>query len=139
MLNIFHSLSKRTLSSLFLIALILFVTVGAVGYSFYETQKKTLKVDQQEIYIPLHRWIWFTGILVGAVILLGTAGVGLVLCHQNRPFQRDRQFETEQMTLAHNPDYLTQRANELILLLDQNMKVTGEVDRAIGAGWRLRP
>ena len=134
MLNIFHSLSKRTLSSLFLIALILFVTVGAVGYSFYETQKKTLKVDQQEIYIPLHRWIWFTGILVGAVILLGTAGVGLVLCHQNRPFQRDRQFETEQMTLAHNPDYLTQRANELILLLDQNMKVTGEVDRAMAPG-----
>jgi PAS domain S-box-containing protein len=131
MLNIFNSLSKRTSSFLFLIALIFLMTVGAAGYSFYETQKKTLNVEQEKIYIPLRRWIWFTGILVGAVILLGTAGVGLVLRRQNRPVQRDRPSEKEQITLAHNPDYLTQRANELILLLDQNMKVAGEVDRAM--------
>ncbi|OGP64175.1 MAG: hypothetical protein A2170_16785 [Deltaproteobacteria bacterium RBG_13_53_10] len=134
MLNIFHSLLKRTSFSLFLVALIFLMTVGAAGYSFYETQKKTVIVDQEEVYIPLRRWIWFTGILVGAVILLGTAGVGLVLRLRNRPLQRNRQSDTEQITLAHNPDYLTKRANELILLLDQNMKGTGEVERAMAPG-----
>ncbi len=60
------------------------MAVGTVGYSFYETQKKTLNVDQEELVVPLRRWAWFTGILVGAVILLGIASVGLLIHRQSR-------------------------------------------------------
>ena len=131
MFKIFQRPSKKTYCSLFLIVLLFSMAVGTVGYSFYETQKKTLNVDQGEMVVPLRRWAWFTGILVGAVILLGTASVGLLIHRQSRQPRENGQPKTEQMALTHNPDYFTKHANELILLLDQNMKVAEDTNQTV--------
>ncbi len=90
------------------------------------------KVDQEEIYAPIRRQAWYTGIVIGLWITGAGLSVGILWRHQRTQFyQRQYEAELEREALARHFDYLTKYANEIILLMDQDMKIVEVNDRAV--------
>ncbi len=90
------------------------------------------KVDREEIYAPIRRRAWFTGIVMSSLIVGAGLSIGFFWRHQHAQFcQRQNEAELERQALARHFDYLTKYANDIILLMDQDMKIIEANDRAI--------
>jgi PAS domain S-box-containing protein len=90
------------------------------------------KVDQEEIYAPIRRRAWFIGIVTSLLIAGAGLSVGFLWHHQCAQFY-SKQYEAEldRQALARHYDYLTKYANDIILLMDQDMKIVEANDRAV--------
>lgn len=89
------------------------------------------KLDQEEIYGPIHQQAWYIGILIVSLIIGAGLSVGL-LWRQQRALAQQRQYEgeLERRALAQHFDYLTRYANDIILLMDKDLKIIEVNDRA---------
>jgi PAS domain S-box-containing protein len=90
------------------------------------------KVDQEEIYAPIRENAKFIMTLVGVLIVVAGVSVGFFWWHETARFYR-KQYETEleRQTLTKRYEFLTQYANDIILLADQNLKIVDANDRAV--------
>ena len=92
------------------------------------------KIDKEEVYSPIHERARLFAIL--ASLLIAGAGVilGLLWSQQRAQFYK-KQCETElkHQTLVQRFDYLTQYANDIILLMDQDLKIVEANDRALSS------
>ncbi len=88
------------------------------------------KLDQEEIYSPIHQQAWYIGILIGLLITGAGLSVGLLWRHQ-RALAQQRQYEgeLERRALAQHFDYLSRYANDIILLMDKDLKIIEVNDR----------
>ena len=88
------------------------------------------KLDQEEIYSPIHQQAWYIGILIGSLITGAGLSVGLLWRHQ-RALAQQRQYEgeLERRALAQHYDYLSRYANDIILLMDKDLKIIEVNDR----------
>lgn len=90
------------------------------------------KVDQQEIYAPLHRQMTYIGIILGLVVLLSGALLWIWirgLSHQSLKMQLAA--ELEKQALRSHFDYLVKYANDIYFLVDSSMQVIEFNDRAL--------
>jgi PAS domain S-box-containing protein len=92
------------------------------------------KVDQQEIYASIHgraRWV----AVLGSLLIAGSGTIlGLLWYRQQTQFYK-RQYEAqlEHQALAQRFDYLTKYANDIILLINQDLKIVEANDRAFSS------
>ncbi len=92
------------------------------------------KVDREEIHAPIRRRAWFIGIVVSLLIAGAGLSEGFFQRHQRAQFyQRQYETELEHQALARHYDYLTKYANDIILLMDKDMKIIEANDRAVGS------
>ncbi len=90
------------------------------------------KVDREEIYAPLRRQVWTTGIIMFISFLAASLGLGLIWHRQdNRWLQRQLVDEQERKALAERILYLNKQANDIILLADKDWKIIEANDRAV--------
>ncbi len=92
------------------------------------------KIDKEEVYSPIHERTRLMVIL--ASLLIASAGVilGLLWSQQRAQFYK-KQYETElkHQALVQRFDYLTKYANDIILLMDQDLKIVEANDRALSS------
>jgi len=89
------------------------------------------KLDQEEIYAPIHQKARYIGILIGLLIAGAGLTVGLLWRHQRALFyQKEYEGEVERRALAQHFDYLSRYANDMILLMDEDLKIIEANDRA---------
>ena len=92
------------------------------------------KVDQQEIFQPIAEYIRQTTLLLLA--LVGSAGLGLAYVWRNQQaasYRQQFEMERDKLVLAQRYEYLTQYANDIIILADQEMRLLEANDRAVEA------
>ena len=90
------------------------------------------KVDEAEIYAPIHERARLTGLLVLLLTLAGAAAVGFLWRHQSAQFyQGQYKSELERRALTEHCGYLTRYANDLILLSDEEGRILEANDRAV--------
>ena len=92
------------------------------------------KVNAAEIYAPLRRQAALIAGTIGALILAAAFGTGLAWRQQAAGFYR-RQYEAEveRQALSRHYEYLTKHANDIILLLDGDLRIVEANDRAVEA------
>jgi PAS domain S-box-containing protein len=90
-----------------------------------------VKVDREEIYAPIRHNLWVTSLFVSIMIFAAGGFIGFLWRHQEAVFYQER-YGAEQKHLAFlkHFEYLTQYANDIILLSDKNMRIIEVNDRA---------
>lgn len=90
------------------------------------------KIDKEEIYAPLRNHDWLVISLVGVLIMGAAVSVGFFWSQQNSQFFRN-QYESElkRHEIAKRYEFLTQYANDSILLEDLNGKILEANERAL--------
>ena len=90
------------------------------------------KVDQQEILEPLAVLARETALLVLALVISSGLGLSYIWRNQQAAFYR-RQFEIERdkAILAQRYAFLVKYANDIILLIDQDLRLLEANDRAV--------
>ncbi|MBM4350476.1 MAG: PAS domain S-box protein [Deltaproteobacteria bacterium] len=90
------------------------------------------KVDQDEVCNPIPQGIGLTVILVSSFMVVAGLSIALIWRHQRVRFYR-QQYEEEMKhrILAQHLDYLTRYANDIILLIDQDLKIVEANERAL--------
>jgi PAS domain S-box-containing protein len=92
------------------------------------------KVDVAEIYAAAQRVALLVGMLVSVFIAAAGVGVGLWWRQQHALFLADHyRSELEREALVRHFDYLARYANDIVLLLDGEGRVSEANDRAISA------
>lgn len=90
------------------------------------------KVDQEEIYAPIRVWAEFIAVLVGVLIIGLALSMGLLWRGQRLQFQKEQfKAKLDRRALAGHLDYLTRYANDIILLIDQDLKIIEANERAV--------
>jgi PAS domain S-box-containing protein len=92
----------------------------------------TAKIDLSEVTAPLRERFQLLAVLL--IALIGTSGAGIAYFWRNRDVQFYRQqYEAErvQRYLAQRYEYLAKNANDIILIMDQDLKILEANDRAI--------
>jgi PAS domain S-box-containing protein len=90
------------------------------------------KLDQGEVYAPIRQQAWYIGILIGLLISGAGLSVGLLWRHEQALFyQKQYEGELERRALAQHFDYLSRYANDMILLMDKDLKIIEANDRAL--------
>ena len=90
------------------------------------------KVDQDEIYAPIREHAVQVFVFVAVLILLGVGVVGFLWRNQAAQFYRKQyKNEIERKILLQRYEFLTKYANDIILLIDRNLKVVEANDRAV--------
>lgn len=90
------------------------------------------KVDQHEIYAPLHRQMTYIAIILGLVVLLSGALLWIWIrgiSHQS--LRMKLAAELEKQALRSHFDYLVKYANDVYLLINDSMQVVEFNDRAL--------
>ncbi len=92
------------------------------------------KVDKDEIYAPLRNHDWLVISLVTVLIMGAAVSVGLIWSQQNSQFFR-KQYESElrRHEIAKRYEFLTQYANDAILLEDLKGRILEVNERALVA------
>ncbi len=92
------------------------------------------KMDREEIFAPLRERALITGIVLLLMFLTTALGVGH-LWHQQDYHLLQKQLATEQerQALAERVLHLNKRANDIILLLDEDWRILEANDRALEA------
>jgi PAS domain S-box-containing protein len=92
------------------------------------------KVDKEEVYEVIHWRATTVAILAGILIVGAGVILGLFWSKQRAQFYR-KQYETEikHQALVKRFDYLTKYANDIILLIDQDLKILEANDRALSS------
>jgi PAS domain S-box-containing protein len=89
------------------------------------------KVDKEEIYAPIRHNLWITTILVSIMIVASAGLIGFLWRHQQAVFyQKHYEAELKHLAFLQHFEYLTQYANDIILLSDKNMRIIEVNDRA---------
>ena len=90
------------------------------------------KVDIEEIYAPIHERSRIVTILASLLIVGAGVILGLLWSQQRAQFFK-KQFEAElkHQALLQRFDYLSKYANDIILLVDQDLKIVESNDRAL--------
>jgi len=90
------------------------------------------KVDEAEIYAPIHERARLTGLLALLLTLAGAAAAGFLWRRQSAQFyQGQYKSELERRALTEHCGYLTRYANDLILLSDEEGRILEANDRAV--------
>jgi PAS domain S-box-containing protein len=90
------------------------------------------KVDLSEVYAPLKERQWTTLLLMLGIIMTAASALGLAWRHQSsRFYRRQYQLELERRAILEHLDTLTQHANDIILLVDQDGVIMEANDRAV--------
>jgi PAS domain S-box-containing protein len=90
------------------------------------------KVDQKEIYAPVRNHAAAVSIVVGILIIGAALGTSLFWRGERLKYQKERYAaELERITLARRFDYLSRYANDIILLIDQDLKIVEANERAV--------
>ena len=93
-----------------------------------------VKVEQEEIYVPLRQLAWLVAGAIAFLIALTGMAVGLWWRNQRASFLISRyQAEAAHQALAQHFDYLTKYANDIILLADDRGRIVEANDRALAA------
>jgi PAS domain S-box-containing protein len=90
------------------------------------------KMDQSESYAEIARLSWVTALQ--GILLISTFGFGAaLLIYRSIAEMRARQqaAEREKLILSQRLDYLSKYANDIILLLDEKLRIVEANDRAI--------
>jgi PAS domain S-box-containing protein len=90
------------------------------------------KVDQEEIYAPIRRSAWEIGIVTSLLIIGIGLSVGLA-SHQQRAqfYKRLYRAEQDRQALARHFDYLTKYANDIVLLMDEDLRIIEANNRTL--------
>jgi len=92
------------------------------------------KVDQEEVYAPIHERTLLTAELI--VVLVALAGVLTALWWRQKSssmLAREYQNRLERQALIQHFDYLAKYANDIILLFDSEFRIVEMNDRALEA------
>lgn len=90
------------------------------------------KEDFEEVYELIHRGNWFIAAVMVLSILASCLGVGLVWRHRSALFyRREYEIEHERRAIAQRYEYLSRYANDIILLLDQDLRIIEANERAV--------
>jgi PAS domain S-box-containing protein len=90
------------------------------------------KVDRQEIFAPLVANAWMTAFLL--VLLVASSGLGLAFIWRNQQaafYLRQLEAERDKLALAQRYEYVTQYANDIILLADEDLRIFEANARAV--------
>jgi PAS domain S-box-containing protein len=92
------------------------------------------KVDRDEIFSILYKRVWFISIIIISLITAAGLGIGFIWRQQNAEFYR-KQYETkhERQLYLQRYEYLTKYANDIILLMDSNLKIVEANERAFAS------
>jgi PAS domain S-box-containing protein len=92
------------------------------------------KVDEEEIYRPIHERGWFAALAVIVLIIAAGAGIVVIWREQRAQFYRRLyEAEVERQALAKHYEYLLKYANDIILMVDAQWKIVDANDRALSA------
>ncbi|MEW6052182.1 MAG: PAS domain S-box protein [Nitrospirota bacterium] len=92
------------------------------------------KVDQDEVFATVREHFWFTLVLVNVFIISAGAVLGFIWRNQRASFYRQQyEAELERVALIQHYEYLTKYANDIILLMDTNGRLTEVNERAVSA------
>ena len=92
------------------------------------------KVDQDEVYAPLRRQAWNTGMVLLVLVLLAAMGVERMEVRREAQWlQQQLASERERQALADRIVHLYQHASDVIFLLDQDWRILEGNDRAVQA------
>ncbi|MCB1190326.1 MAG: PAS domain S-box protein [Leptospiraceae bacterium] len=81
------------------------------------------KVDENEIYSPIHKTVWILSAFVTILIFITVGILSLVWWIHDLNIKRDYKAEKERQAIRSHYDYLTKYANDIILLTDSNGQI----------------
>jgi len=90
------------------------------------------KTDREEVFREVNRAALITLVLTVFMVLAVGAGLGFFWSRQRANYYR-REYETEleRQAFAKHFDYLVKYANDIILLMDENLRIFEVNDRAV--------
>ncbi len=90
------------------------------------------KVDLEEIYEPIHKMAKTIGMVV-ALLILGTGAIIALLWTQQQAqyFRRQAEVELQHQILRQRFEYLSQYANDMIIMADQDLKIVEVNERSL--------
>jgi PAS domain S-box-containing protein len=90
------------------------------------------KIDQDEIYAPIHKSFKTMTFIVSLLIFGAGIAIGLIWRHQRARFYREKyETELEKRLLSKRYEYLTLYANDIILSLDPDWKIVDANEKAV--------
>jgi PAS domain S-box-containing protein len=90
------------------------------------------KADRREAEAIAYTHIWFIVFIVIALIIAAGGIIGSLWNRQQRSyFEKQLEQEQERQALSKHYEYLTKYANDIILLLDQDLKIREANDKAV--------
>jgi PAS domain S-box-containing protein len=90
------------------------------------------KIDQTEAYEQIYRGAWLIGTITGISILASGLAAGFLWRHQRaRFFRREYELELQQEKLLQRSKFLSRYANDIILLLNSDLKIIEANERAV--------
>lgn len=90
------------------------------------------KIDKEEIFFPIYERAKVISIIVGILII----GLGFILLlfwsrQKSEYYRKQLEMELEHKALAQRFDYLSRYANDIILLINENLKIIEANERAV--------
>jgi two-component system sensor histidine kinase/response regulator len=90
------------------------------------------KTDEEELFSELNNEMLLVKIMITLCILTIGSGIGLLWRHQRSRFYRTKyEAEHERLALIKHFDYILKYANDIILLIDKDLKIVEANDRAL--------
>jgi|GEM_PF-2068735 len=90
------------------------------------------KMDRREAEAIAYLHVWFIGLIVLMMIVAAGGIIGFLWNRQRTGFfRRQYKMEKERQALSKHYEYLTKYANDIILLLDQNLNIREANDKAV--------
>lgn len=92
------------------------------------------KTDRREAETIAYTHVWLIGFIVIALIMAGGGIIGSLWNRQQKSYFRNQlEQERERQALSKHYEYLTKYANDIILLLDENLNIREANDKALAA------
>lgn len=101
----------------FLVMFLLIIGNGSIAYKIYLVEKLESAI--------LHFIVFSTLIIILGSIFL------FLLRRQQDYYHKQHEYELEQLVINHHYEYLTRYANDIILLLDESLKIRYANERAV--------
>jgi len=92
------------------------------------------KTDRREAEAIAYTHVWFIGFIVIALIMAAGGIIGSLWNRRQKSyFSNQLEQERERQALSKHYEYLTKYANDIILLLDEDLNIREANDRAVAA------
>ena len=89
------------------------------------------KVDTEEVYAPITRITWVMFVITGMIILTAGAFLALLWSRQiGESYRKQYEAELERKTIAEQYGHLTRYANDIVMLLDQDLNIVNANEKA---------
>jgi PAS domain S-box-containing protein len=90
------------------------------------------KVDEDEIYAPLRREAWTTEIVVAALLLAATLGIGFLWYQRDAQWLRQEvDLQRDRLALAERIRHTNKHAYDMIVITDENWRILEANDSAL--------